>query len=481
MKLSELIAGLNVKQIIGNTNVEIKEVKTDSNFVSEGDLFICISGGNFDGHDFVQQAMYYGASAIVTEKELQISLPQVIVEDSRIAMSVIASNFYGHPDKKLKIIGVTGTNGKTTTTHIIKKILDLSGIKSGIIGTLGAFYGDKFIEPTLTTPDPLTLYKILKDMLEDGVEIVAMEVSAHSLALDKLYGIQFEVAVFTNFTQDHLDYFKSMDEYKRAKLKLFSEFVCKYKVLNADDENYKDFLTASNESISYGIFSPSDVFAMDIKDEGDRSKFILNLFDCVYRVELKLKGEFNVYNALAAVTAVSVVGVRVDDAVYGLENISVVSGRMERVYSNDFSVYVDYAHTPDGLQKALSTLKTPENRLVCVFGCGGNRDKTKRKIMGEISGKFADFTIITSDNPRFEEPMDIIYDIEDGIAKVNKNYVAIQDRSQAIEYAINHAKKGDVILVAGKGSENYQDILGIKHVFKDKDIIEEIIRGKSGD
>ena len=481
MKLSELIAGLNVKQIIGNTNVEIKEVKTDSNFVSEGDLFICISGGNFDGHDFVQQAMYYGASAIVTEKELQISLPQVIVEDSRIAMSVIASNFYGHPDKKLKIIGVTGTNGKTTTTHIIKKILDLSGIKSGIIGTLGAFYGDKFIEPTLTTPDPLTLYKILKDMLEDGVEIVAMEVSAHSLALDKLYGIQFEVAVFTNFTQDHLDYFKSMDEYKRAKLKLFSEFVCKYKVLNADDENYKDFLTASNESISYGIFSPSDVFAMDIKDEGDRSKFILNLFDCVYRVELKLKGEFNVYNALAAVTAVSVVGVRVDDAVYGLENISVVSGRMERVYSNDFSVYVDYAHTPDGLQKALSTLKTPENRLVCVFGCGGNRDKTKRKIMGEISGKFADFTIITSDNPRFEEPMDIIYEIEDGIAKVNKNYVAIQDRSQAIEYAINHAKKGDVILVAGKGSENYQDILGIKHVFKDKDIIEEIIRGKSGD
>ena len=481
MKLSELIAGLNVKQIIGNTNVEIKEVKTDSNFVSEGDLFICISGGNFDGHDFVQQAMYYGASAIVTEKELQISLPQVIVEDSRIAMSVVASNFYGHPDKKLKIIGVTGTNGKTTTTHIIKKILDLSGIKSGIIGTLGAFYGDKFIEPTLTTPDPLTLYKILKDMLEDGVEIVAMEVSAHSLALDKLYGIQFEVAVFTNFTQDHLDYFKSMDEYKRAKLKLFSEFVCKYKVLNADDENYKDFLTASNESISYGIFSPSDVFAMDIKDEGDRSKFILNLFDCVYRVELKLKGEFNVYNALAAVTAVSVVGVRVDDAVYGLENISVVSGRMERVYSNDFSVYVDYAHTPDGLQKALSTLKTPENRLVCVFGCGGNRDKTKRKIMGEISGKFADFTIITSDNPRFEEPMDIIYEIEDGIAKVNKNYVAIQDRSQAIEYAINHAKKGDVILVAGKGSENYQDILGIKHVFKDKDIIEEIIRGKSGD
>ena len=481
MKLSELIAGLNVKQIIGNTNVEIKEVKTDSNFVSEGDLFICISGGNFDGHDFVQQAMYYGASAIVTEKELQISLPQVIVEDSRIAMSVVASNFYGHPDKKLKIIGVTGTNGKTTTTHIIKKILDLSGIKSGIIGTLGAFYGDKFIEPTLTTPDPLTLYKILKDMLEDGVEIVAMEVSAHSLALDKLYGIQFEVAVFTNFTQDHLDYFKSMDEYKKAKLKLFSEFVCKYKVLNADDENYKDFLTASNESISYGIFSPSDVFAMDIKDEGDRSKFILNLFDCVYRVELKLKGEFNVYNALAAVTAVSVVGVRVDDAVYGLENISVVSGRMERVYSNGFSVYVDYAHTPDGLQKALSTLKTPENRLVCVFGCGGNRDKTKRKIMGEISGKFADFTIITSDNPRFEEPMDIIYEIEDGIAKVNKNYVAIQDRSQAIEYAINHAKKGDVILVAGKGSENYQDILGIKHVFKDKDIIEEIIRGKSGD
>ncbi|MBE7089856.1 MAG: UDP-N-acetylmuramoyl-L-alanyl-D-glutamate--2,6-diaminopimelate ligase [Clostridiales bacterium] len=481
MKLSDLIVGLNVKEINGNVDVEINEVKTDSNFVSDGDLFICINGGNFDGHDFVQQAMYYGASAIITERRLQISLPQVVVEDCRIAMSVIASNFYGHPDKKLKLIGVTGTNGKTTTTHIIKKILDLSGIKSGIIGTLGAFYGDKFIEPTLTTPDPLTLYKILKDMLETGVEIVAMEVSAHSLALDKLYGLQFEVAVFTNFTQDHLDYFKTMDEYKKAKLKLFSEFKCKYKVLNADDESYKDFALASRESISYGIFSPSDVFAMDIVDAGDRSKFILNLFDCVYDVELKLKGEFNVYNALAAVTAVSVVGIRVDDAVYGLENISVVSGRMERIYSNGFSVYVDYAHTPDGLKKALTTLKTPENRLVCVFGCGGNRDKTKRKTMGEISGQFADFTIITSDNPRFEEPMDIIYEIEDGIAKVNKNYVAIQDRLQAIEYAINHARNGDVILVAGKGSENYQDILGIKHVFKDKDIIEEIIRGRRSD
>ena len=481
MKLSELIKGLNVKNVVGNVEVDIVEVKTDSNFISEGDLFICISGGNYDGHDFVQQAMYYGASAIITEKELQISLPQVVVEDSRIAMSVIASNFYGHPDKKLKLIGVTGTNGKTTTTHIIKKILDLSGIKSGIIGTLGAFYGDKFIEPTLTTPDPLTLYKILKDMQEYGVEIVAMEVSAHSLALDKLYGLQFEVAVFTNFTQDHLDYFKTMEEYKKAKLKLFRDFNCKYKVLNSDDENYNDFALASKESVSYGIFNPADVFAMDIKSEENSSKFILNLFDCVYDVDFRLKGEFNVYNALAAVTAVSVVGVRVDDAVYGLENISVVSGRMERVYNDGFSVYVDYAHTPDGLRKALLTLKTPDNRLVCVFGCGGNRDKTKRKMMGEISGKFADFTVITSDNPRFEEPMEIIYEIEDGIAKVNKNYVAIQDRLQAIEYAINHAKVGDVILVAGKGSENYQDILGIKHTFKDKDIIEEIIRSKIGD
>ena len=481
MKLAELIKDINVKEIIGNTDVEILGLKTDSNFVSDGDLFICLSGCKFNGHDFAKQALFYGASAIITEKKLPISIPQVIVQNSRVAMSEISANFYSHPDKKMKIIGVTGTNGKTTTTHLIKKIFETAGVKCGMIGTLGSFYCDKFIEPTLTTPDPIELYKILADMVNDGVKVVIMEVSAHALHLDKLYGLRFEVGVFTNFTQDHLDYFGSMEEYKKSKLKFFTDFCCKYKVLNVDDSSYNEFAKASKESISYGIYNPSDVFAMDVEDTERGESFILNLFDSVYDVEIALKGDFNVYNSLAAITATAVMGVSVDDIVEGLESVNQVSGRMEKVYDEEFSVFIDYAHTPDGLKKALLSLKNNYGKLICVFGCGGNRDKTKREPMGVISGRYADFTVITSDNPRFEEPMEIIFDVEKGVLKESKEFVTIQDRKQAIEYALDLAKKGDTVLIAGKGSEKYQEILGIKHVFKDKDIIEEILRSKKVD
>lgn len=481
MKLANLIDGIQIKEIIGDVSINISDVKIDSFAVTENDLFICLNGNNFDGHDFIKQAINYGATAVITERKLPISITQVVVENSRIAMSVIAANFYNHPDKKMKLIGVTGTNGKTTTTHIIKKILDVAGVKAGLIGTLGAFYGQTRVEPTLTTPDPLSLYKILNDMYMDGVKVVAMEVSAHALDLNKLYGLEFEAAVFTNLTQDHLDYFKTIEEYKKAKLKFFTDYGCKYKILNSDDKYYADFADACKNSISYGIFNPADVFAMDVDSTEDGLEFILNLFDCVYDVEIKLKGEFNVYNALAALTATSVVGVSVDDAVKGLESVNTVSGRMEEIYKGEFSVYVDYAHTPDGLKKALLALKNRGERLVCVFGCGGNRDSKKRSIMGEISGEFADYTILTSDNPRYEEPMEIIAQIEKGLVTKSKEYVAVQDRRHAIAYALAHAKKGDVILIAGKGSENYQEVLGIKHVFKDKDIVEEMLRSKKID
>ncbi len=480
MKLKNLVRNLNKVKVIGSLDKEIKELSSDSNSVQAGTLFICLKGNAYDGHNFVKQVETYGAVAIITEREVVTSLTQIIVTDTRVAMSILASNFYNNPDKKIKIIGVTGTNGKTTTTHLIKKVLDESDINCGVIGTLGVYYNDVFIEPTLTTPDPILLYKILSDMVISGVEVVAMEVSAHALYYDKVVGLKFEVGVLTNFTQDHLDFFENMREYKTAKCKLFERCDCKFLIVNSDDELGVEILNKNDKVISYGIENPADVFAVNILEKKDCTKFILNLFDVILNIDLKLSGNFNVYNAMATATASALVGAHTFDIERGLNNTTTVSGRFEKVYDKEFSVFIDYAHTPDGLLKTLKTAKKfCKNKLICVFGCGGNRDKGKREIMGEISGNIADFTVITTDNPRYEEPMDIICEIERGVLKVTKNYVLVQDRFEAIKYALDYAKKGDVIVVAGKGSEQYQEILGIKHNFNDKDIINEILGDKN--
>lgn len=480
MKLGDIIKRVTVKKIIGDANVEIKDISADSNSVQNGTLFICISGKTFDGHAFIRQAETYGAVAVITERETDTPLTQVIVTDARKSMSVIASEFYGNPSEKMKVIGVTGTNGKTTTTHLIKKILDTAGIKCGVIGTLGSFYDNVFIEPSLTTPDPVLLYRTLYDMQKAGVKVVAMEVSAHALYYDKIGGMNFEVGVLTNFTRDHLDFFGTMDEYKKAKLKLFAERRCRFSVVNADDSLGVEILSENKKIISYGIENPSDVFAIDVEQNINGSQFILNLFDVVSDIDLKLIGRFNVYNAMAAATAAALVGAPTQKIVRGLRLAEPISGRLEKVFEGDFSVYVDYAHTPDGLEKSLSALREAcSTRLICVFGCGGNRDKEKRRIMGEISGKLADFTVITSDNPRYEEPMDIISEIESGMLKISKKYVIVQDRTEGLRYALGYAEKGDVVLVAGKGSEKYQEILGIKHLYNDKDTINEILGEKN--
>lgn len=477
MKLKSLIKNLQVKKVIGNTDIEVKDLKTNSNSVGEGSLFICLNGRDFDGHKFIRQVELYGAVGVITEEELETNLTQVIVENTRIAMSKLAGEFYGHVDRKIKLVGVVGTNGKTTTTHLIGQILQKNHIKCGIIGTLGAFYNDKFVECNLTTPDPIELHKLLKEMYDEGVTTVAMEVSAHAIELEKVNDVTFEIGVFTNFSQDHLDFFESMDRYKQAKIKFFKNNKCKYVVTNSDDSLGLEILNLKDKTISYGINNPADVFAMSIMQFKNKTSFVLNLFDCIYNVKINLLGRFNVYNSMAALTCCALLGVSPDDAVEKLEKINNISGRLEVVYDKDFNIYIDYAHTPDGLEKTIKTLKEScSGRVICVFGCGGNRDKLKRKIMGEISAKYADFTIITSDNPRFEEPMDIISEIEEGVLAVNKNYVAVQERVEAIEYAIKFAKKGDVVLIAGKGSENYQDVLGIKRVYNDKDTVNEIIR-----
>lgn len=477
MLLSKLIYGLKIKKIIGKTDIDIKNVIIDSKLSNKDALFICISGRGFDGHDFIKQAVKYGVSAIVCERECDANVTQIIVENTRIAMSVIAAEFYGHADKKMKIVGVTGTNGKTTTTYIIKNILDKAGVKCGVIGTLGIVYGKNHLEPTLTTPDPLELHRIFADMYKDGVKTVVMEVSAHALYWDKVEEINFEVGVFTNLTQDHLDFFDDIDTYKKAKMKMFEKGRCKFTVSNSDDPVGLEIINSVNNSVSYGIDNPADVFAVNINENDDGTDYFINLFDNVYEIKTPLIGKFNVYNSLAAATVCVLLGVKTNDCEKGLNKMCGVSGRMEKIYGGKFNIYVDYAHTPDGLKNSLSSIKNICNkRLICVFGCGGNRDESKRSIMGKISGQIADFTIITSDNPRFEEPMKIINDVEKGMLEVSKKYVIVQNREEAIKYAINYAKKGDTVLIAGKGSEKYQEILGVKHLYNDKDTVMEILR-----
>ncbi|MBR2871783.1 MAG: UDP-N-acetylmuramoyl-L-alanyl-D-glutamate--2,6-diaminopimelate ligase [Clostridia bacterium] len=477
MTVKEVIDGLEIVKVIGKTDAQVKDVCIDSNSVVKDSLFICIKGENFDGHSFINQVQKYGAVAIVTEKYVRSAITQIIVKNTRKAMGKIASNFYGKPEKELKLIGVTGTNGKTTTAHLIYNILNANGIKCGVIGTLGTYYSDKFIQPNLTTPDPLNLYKIFREMVDNGVKAVSMEVSAHALYLDKLDGIDFEVGIFTNLTQDHLDFFENMEEYKKAKQSFFFKNKIKYAVLNSDDKVSFEISQNKKNVLFYGIDNPSDVFAIDIEQMEYATHFVINIFDAIHVAKIKLKGLFNVYNSLAAATACALLGVKTKNIVSALSEIANVSGRLETVYSGDFTVMIDYAHTPDGLEKCLTAIReTCKGKLICVFGCGGNRDVDKREIMGEISGKFADFTVITSDNPRYEEPMDIIWQIEKGILKHTKKYVIVQDRVQGIEYALKMAKEKDVVVVAGKGSENYQEIFGIKKPYNDKDTINNVIR-----
>ena len=471
MKLKTLIKRLKPIEVVGRTDLEIKDIKIDSKKVVSDTLFVCIRGKDNDGHKFIKEAERYGAVAIICEKKLDTSLTQVVVKDTRIALSIIASEFYGRADKKIKLIGVLGTNGKTTTSHLIYNVLKNSGINAGLIGTIGTYYCDNYIEPNLTTPDPLEFHKTLFDMGEKGVQVVVMEVSAHAVYHNKLYGIDFEIAVFTNFSQDHLDFFGNMENYKNTKLKFFENNKCKYVVTNNDDEVGRLLSQKYKNVITYGLENPADTFAIRIKENKKCFNFILNLFDCIYDVNLYFKGRYNVYNALGALTACALIGVEIKKAVLELSKIKGVQGRLECVYSKDFDVYVDYAHTPDGLEKSLKALKNKVGNLICVFGCGGNRDNDKRKKMGEISGELANFTVVTSDNPRFEEPMSIIKEIEEGLIKKTKKYVLIEDRTEAIKYSLNLARPLDTVLIAGKGCEKYQEVLGIKTPYNDKDII----------
>ena len=482
MYLSELSNQIGHKELLRFRDVEIGGIAVDSKHVMQGDLFVCFAGGEHDGHEFAEEAAQSGAVALVVERALDIDLPQIVVEDGRRAATELSAVYYGHPERKLKIVGVTGTNGKTTTAHMLASVLTAAGKSCGIIGTLGIYYANKEIAPELTTPDPSFLYKIFTDMVACGVEYAVMEVSAHALYFGKVDGIHFEAGIFTNLTEDHLDFFKTMEEYAAAKEKLFEPRRCRFAVLNFDDAEGRRIGSFAEGAFSYALENPADVFAVDIRESFDGCSFVINLFDELYDIHLKIAGLHNVYNAMAAAACAKLLGVSVPIIAAGLSGLKRVRGRLEHVARyRGADIFVDFAHTPDGLEKSLSALRRHcVGRLICVFGCGGNRETEKRPRMGEISARLADFTVITSDNPRYEDPFDIAVQIEQGVRGVTDRYVIVLDRESAIEYALGILSDGDVLLIAGKGGENYQEVMGVKHIYNDIAAVRSIIGAVSG-
>ncbi len=472
MKLSELVRELEDVNLSGDATVT--GLCSDSRVAGEGDLFFCFGGTHVDSHIYAREAEERGCAAVVCERDTGVSIPQLVVKDGREAMARLCAAFYGHPEKKLKIVGVTGTNGKTTVTHMFYNILLEAGKKVGMLGTLGAKYASVTVAPSLTTPDPASLFSLLGDMVEKGIEIVVMEVSAHALALKKDCPICYDTAIFTNLSQDHLDFFGDMRTYGEAKKSLFSDGRCKVAILNADDPFSQEL--SCGEYKTYGLDSPADSFAIVEREELAGTRALLNLSDELCEVFVPLTGRHNVYNALAAATAAGRYGVGAVDIADGLRKTR-VDGRLEWVgRTRGADIVVDFAHTPDGLEKSLTALRPYcDGKLVVLFGCGGNRDRGKRPLMGETAARFADYAVLTSDNPRYEEPLAIIKEIEKGYSAVSGEYTIVEERERATEYAVGLLGEGDILLVAGKGGECEQEIMGIKYSYSDKTVIGNIL------
>lgn len=481
MKLKALAAAVPGRvHMIGNEETEILSLCADSREVQPGALFFCTPGLRTDAHDFAPQAVERGAVALVVERELPIDVPQVLVEDVRMAISYIASEFFGNPSRQMLLIGITGTKGKTTSSFLIKSILEEAGRKTGLIGTVCSMIGEEVIPANLTTPDPIVTQTLLHRMAEAGCECVVMEVSAHALAMRRLAGVKFDIGAFTNFSQDHLDYFKDMDAYFAAKMRFFQPDMVENIVYNVDDERVAEGVKAlGREALRIGIRESSDVYANDI-EISERGCSFLMTWHKQFRVSvsLKLAGIFNVYNALLAAGVCICAGVGPEAIRRGLEDVRAVPGRIELLETGTpYRVILDYAHSPDSLENILKAVRqTAKGRMIALFGCGGNRDAAKRPVMGEIAGELADFCILTSDNPRNEDPMAILAQIEEGIRHTGCEYVVIDNRREAIRYALEHARPSDVIVLAGKGHETYQEINGVKYPFDEKIVVAELLR-----
>ncbi|GFZ29863.1 UDP-N-acetylmuramoyl-L-alanyl-D-glutamate--2,6-diaminopimelate ligase 2 [Clostridium zeae] len=480
MKLYEVLKGIDYEILNGRDDLEIESLNWDSRELGENSIFIAVKNRNVDRHDFALDAASSGATALIVEREirgLQKNVTVIKVKDSRKSMSLVAQNFYHSPISKLKIVGITGTNGKTSVSYFISKILEVLELKCGVIGTIQNTIGiqkmnTKKLNPT--TPDAIELQGTFAEMLEFGATHAAVEVTSSALSQDRVYGCEFDVAVFTNLTQDHLEEHGTMDNYKKAKLKLFN--MCKKAVINIDDSFSKDILATANcKTITYGIDKDCDFRATDIEYTNSSVRFNLQ-FNCEKRkVKLNIPGRFSVYNALASIASCYCLNLSIDDIVNAVKEIRGVPGRFQAIEnSKGILAVVDYAHSPDAIENILTSVKEiTKGKIITVFGCGGDRDATKRPLMGETAGRLSDYCIITSDNPRSEEPALIINDIEKGIVKTGCMYEKIEDRTQAIFKALNVAEPNDSVIIAGKGHENYQILKNETIHFSDEEVVKK--------
>lgn len=455
MKLRDLLKGVSILELNVSLDEEISDIWGDSRKVTEGSAFLCLDGTKFDGHNYIEDAVKFGAKVVIMQKKVDLpdNVRFVLIEGGRVSIAKISCNFFENPSKKFKLIGITGTKGKTTTTYMIKSILEQSGLKVGVIGTIESKLGDiKINDSSNTTPDAIELQRLFNKMSNLGADAVVMEVSSHALDLHRVDGSDFDIGVFTNLSQDHMDYHKNFENYYLAKKKLFS--MCKLALINTDDEYGKRlFAEVTISKKSFGIENEAELKACDLEVTSSFVTFCVE--EDKYLV--KIPGKFSVYNALSAISVAKEFGIELKSINDGFNFLN-VPGRSEIIdIGTDFTVMVDYAHSPDSLKNILlATREYVKGRIICVFGCGGDRDKTKRPIMGEIAGRLSDISIVTSDNPRSEDPTQIILEIEEGLRRVNKEYFKIEDRAEAILKALSIAKLNDVIVIAGKGHEPYQ-------------------------
>ena len=482
MKLNQLLERLEYQVAQGSDEIEITTLINDSRKVETGSVFVCISGAVSDGHKYIPDVAEKGAAAVVVERDVEAPehMTVIRVEDTRYALALMSAAYFGYPAEKLKVIGITGTKGKTTTTYMIKSILDSVGYKVGLIGTIEAIIGEKRIPAANTTPESYTIQQYFAQMVEEGCDCVVMEVSSQGLMLNRTAGIPFEIGIFTNLGHDHIgpNEHKDFDDYKRCKGLLFKQ--CKVGIANVDDKYFRDvFQGATCRTETFGFSEEADLRAENVQLVSRPGYLgvayhVSGVMD--FDVEIDIPGTFSVYNSLTAISVCRHFNVPVEKIKEALRKAK-VKGRIEMIkVSDEFTLMIDYAHNAMSLESLLTTLKEYHpKRLVCLFGCGGNRSKDRRYEMGEVSGRLADLTIITSDNPRFEEPQAIIDDIKTGIGRTNGKYVEICDRKEAIRYAIEHGEPGDVIVLAGKGHEDYQEIRGVKYPMDERVLIAEVL------
>ena len=482
MKLEALMNGISFECVCGDMTQEIDHIIYDSRIKTKSGLFIAIEGFKTDGHQFIQKAVENGAKALLVQKDITCDVEGITVlktANTRSAMAQIANNAYERPSEQFELVGVTGTNGKTSITFLLGQILEAYGKKIGIIGTIENRIGDCILKAERTTPESVDLQALFKKMVESQVDCTLMEVSSHALDLNRVDGSNFEVGIFTNLTQDHLDFHHTMENYAKAKAKLFTK--CKVGIINTDSD-YVDLICkdATCKLLTYGVDHEADYHATNIHIHAGGVAYTLMCPQGTFEVKVPIPGKFTVYNTLAVIAAASNLNIPMTHIIETLENVKGVPGRVQSFSSiQGYSVLVDYAHTPDGLENVLATIKEfVKGRVITVFGCGGDRDKTKRPIMGAIAAKYSDEVIITSDNPRTENPLQILDEVEVGVKDQGVAYIKIEDRKEAILTALRKAQKDDVVLIAGKGHENYQILKDRIIHFDDSEIVNAYLQGE---